>query len=145
MQGNRAAGVGILLHREFKERDMRRTWAAAGIVEGRGLAARVKRATFDICPVALYFPVQPSRADQQAPYRAAVKGLTVWLEGIVNSLPKRCTPIICVDLHNGMGIQRQGREWAEVESTAVGIGATRERRSRRAGEAMRTFCERQHL
>eukprot|EP00959_Pyramimonas_sp_CCMP1952_P053928 1127918-Pyramimonas_sp.AAC.1 len=87
--------------------------------------------------IALYFPPQPRRARLVPHYKETVRMLAQWYEGVLQQLPRRCTPLVHADLNDGMGISRISGRWQHVESQSMGPGRTREQRRGGAGEMMR--------
>ena len=78
-------------------------------------------------------------------YFATVGKFLKWIDGIVSHLGSSCTPIICTDLNDGIGLARDGHAWVRVESSALGETRTRVELPGGAGALFRNLLERHHL
>ena len=107
-----AAGCSILLGRKFREHDVVRVAVPPSNLLGRGLLVRATNRMADITFVALYYPPRPRELRAQAGYRQTCDLLTSWLASQLCALPQRTTPILGMDLNDGMGLIQHGRgEW----------------------------------
>lgn len=141
---NRSAGCALVLRRPFRRSHVRHTWACP--IPGRGVAAHVKGWHRDLLLICLYFPVCPVSALQFPAYAATVGKMVQWTESLLSGCGRACTPIIMTDLNDGMGIERVGPAWEEIDTDAVApAGRRQERKVEGAGHAFRILLERHFL
>ena len=94
--------------------------------------------------ISAYMPPQPSSNRELAPYQHTVRKICSWLDMILCTCGRSTTPIIGIDLNDGMGIHRQGRE--HIETRVVGQRAhTVEKHPLGAGASMRELMEKHHM
>ena len=100
---NRAAGTSILVGGRFRRNNIRDTFSPPPSLQGRGGAVRLVQGSVDLLPVALYFAPPPPKAAKK---RAWIKGTDIlleWVDKILCDAPLRTTPILLMDINDGLG------------------------------------------
>ena len=128
---NKACGVSIFFKKGFKVLGLMTPPPA---LRGRGGGARLRRGALDVLVLALYFPVRGAVA-----HRKAAEALFTWTQRCLMECPTRCTPLLCADLNDGLGLVKYEAgafsPWSEV------IGQVEPALEHESGTAWRRLCE----
>ncbi|CAK0812178.1 unnamed protein product, partial [Prorocentrum cordatum] len=128
---NKACGVSILFKKGFK---VLKLLAPPPALRGRGGGARLRRGALDILVLALYFPVRGL-----AVQRAAADALFTWTQRCLMDTPTRCTPLLCADLNDGLGMVKY--EAGVFSPLSEAIGGVEPALEHESGTAWRRLCE----
>jgi hypothetical protein len=139
---NKIAGCSIVLGKKFRMANIPRTWFAP--VPGRGLAVRLSGTACDLLVISAKFPPFATGGSSAA-YTATRKRLSLWIDALILSAGASCTPIVCTDFNDGVGLRRQGSHHEDAWSTAVGDTKTKEKSHDSAGPLMREVFERHEM
>ena len=126
-------GAGLCLAISRQTFSPRNVVSIADIPEefaGRVAAIRVKRQDVDFLFVAAYIPVEPHRTAE----RAKIAKLWEFLYKLLNNIPSRCVPIICMDANGRVGSQ-----------ASESIGSHDGQKENSNGKQLRELCEHHHL
>lgn len=115
---NKASGITLgLSRRHFKKELVSRVIAPPAHMLGRMAILRVKCPEADIAIIAVYLPPNPQ--DPQS--RRQVNDLISWIDQFIAHLPEGCLPMLMGDLNAHLGLQKEGHEWQNSSSVAVGM------------------------
>ena len=67
---------------------------------------RVRSADSDLLIISAYFPTKPKNAKGKPAHLAVVRKVAGWIDKLLDSAGKSCTPIVGVDLNDGIGIEK---------------------------------------
>ena len=139
---NRSAGVAVVLGPRFRERDVHSTHAGPAGLAGRFLGVHIRNCRVDIGIVVAYFPPAPWKAAEQARYRTTCRTLTAAIDEFFDKLGAGATPLLLMDLNDGMGKEGTRATQAPVRTEVVSEGsATLERTPDGAGALCRAVLE----
>ena len=87
----------------------------------------------------MYFPVQPRAQRNVSAYLTLVRKLARWLDNLLDRLGSSTTPILFMDLNDGMGLVKHVHGWQLADDLAcvAPIGARAERIVGGAGQEVR--------
>ena len=131
---NRAAGITIMLGKQWKEASVVRLWVPPAGLAGRGAAMRIRQGKLDLTILALYFPPRAGGV-----YKQCVERVMDFAQSVMRELPGRTTPVVLMDLNDGMGKEVVGGFERPIPSTAVGDACRSVEHW--AGHSMREFAE----
>eukprot|EP00959_Pyramimonas_sp_CCMP1952_P468822 9493867-Pyramimonas_sp.AAC.1 len=105
---NKSCGTSIMLHSKvFPQRCIRRIFCPPVELEGRCGAVRLKSGSLDVLFVTMYFPVYSSMRAGRDEQKRKVNKMLAWLRNLLLSTGGRCTPIVGMDLNDGLGRARE--------------------------------------
>ena len=136
-RSNKHAGVSISLAASKHKREelTHVAWPKDPCLAGRGLAVRSRRLTSDITFICAYVPPQASGK----PHNIAVK-LYDWVAQVLNKLPARTLPVLCLDANAWTGLDGSG-----VALHSAAIGPFDSAKENTNGRIFREFLERFYL
>ena len=140
---NKSAGVSLLIGPRLGKCDITCVRFPPASVGGRGGTLRLVSRNFDLKPIVLYFPPRPTTADAEKKYRETVDILLRFFESELNKAPARCTPLVFVDLNDGLGIRTLDGQ--QVVSQGGVVGTLAPKLEHYAGERFREICEAHHI
>ena len=126
-------GAGVCIAISSKTFSPRNVVSIADVPEefaGRVAAIRVRRQDVDFLFVAVYVPVEPHKTTD----RNKIAKLWEYLYKLLNNIPSRCVPVICIDANGRVGSQ-----------TSDSIGPCDSQRENSNGKQLRELCEHHHL
>lgn len=104
---NRSAGCAILHRQEFGEVCEECRASAATACRSRGAIRLQSRSppVRDLTVIVGYYPPRPRAqgASQGGVCMRTVMALTAWIGAMLSAAPTRSTPLVCVDLNDGIG------------------------------------------
>ena len=104
---NKSCGISIMLHKRwFRAPQIATRWCAGernAAIRGRGGAVRLRSGRFDITVIGIYIAPRPSRAEPKAKWIRQVDAVCEWIEWLLTQLPARTTPMLALDLNDGLG------------------------------------------
>eukprot|EP00959_Pyramimonas_sp_CCMP1952_P282736 5909563-Pyramimonas_sp.AAC.1 len=104
---DKACGTSTMLHNKvFPQRFIKKIIAPPVDLEGRCGAVRMKSDTMDILFVSMHFPVHSGARAGRAEQNRIVTRTLSWLRTLLRAVGARCTPIIGMDLNDGLGHAR---------------------------------------
>ena len=96
-----SCGVSIILRTQvFPRRNVARVYSPPEAYHGRFGAVRLKRGDLDVCVISLYMHTEPQKQIQQE------RNIQLWkyVGDFISRLPRRCTPILCLDANAHVGL-----------------------------------------
>ena len=112
---NASCGTAVIVGKKLAKCRVHPIVEAPPPIAGRGMSVRVSSRWADFSFIVGYFPPAPGRSDQMCQYRSTCRSVCDFLHSILLKTPGCSTPIIYVDLNDGMGIRKVGKEWQELE------------------------------
>lgn len=92
---NKSAGMAIAVHKRWSM-SVRKTWVPPARFQGRLAALRLRDGRGDYTIVAVYLRSTMSARDMQE----CIVGRLAWVSGLLESLPRRTTPILVGDFND---------------------------------------------
>ena len=96
-----------------------RVFSSSNDIVGRVGGARFKSASYDLCPIVAYYPMENCSAH----IRKIIDCINSWIIGVLLAFPARCTPLICTDMNGKLGEIVFGND--NGENAAVGNNESR--------------------
>ena len=84
------------------------TFEPDAALRGRGGGLRIRTNDLDIFAGGAYYPVRRTEAEYQDVIEKTSQQLTAWAEKTISSLPTRTTPLLAIDLNDGLGVRSNG-------------------------------------
>jgi hypothetical protein len=136
---NKSCGTAIVIGKRLARCKVHPTVKAPAPIAGRGMSMRVSSRWVDCTPIVAYYPPIPWSKDLYPQYRITCRELTCWLSKVLDGTPGCSTPLLYVDLNDGMGIQQIGSEWVPLDdlSCVSPEARNREKKPGGAGELFR--------
>ncbi|CAK0841938.1 unnamed protein product, partial [Prorocentrum cordatum] len=125
------AGSRYFFKKGFKVREL---LSPPPALRGRGGGARLRRGALGAPVLALYFPVRGL-----AVQRAAAEALFTRAQRCLMETPARCTPLLCADLNDGLGMVKH--EAGVCVPLSEAIGGVEPALEHESGAAWRRLCE----
>eukprot|EP00929_Paragymnodinium_shiwhaense_P107448 TRINITY_DN7354_c0_g1_i2.p2 TRINITY_DN7354_c0_g1~~TRINITY_DN7354_c0_g1_i2.p2 ORF type:complete len:1276 (+),score=12.13 TRINITY_DN7354_c0_g1_i2:152-3979(+) len=137
---NHCTGLLTAIHcRRFRAQHVRRIWTPPTALAGRVGAVRLKAGTADICVVNLYMCVEPTTEDMRETSRKTWS----FVHDIVNSLPRRCLPVLCSDTNGHIGLEPCEGGFVFTDDRSVGRADAESENFN--GCMLRTFLQKQSM
>ena len=141
---NKSAGLSIWLNkRSFSKHSVKYIGFPPDMLAGRGAVLRVKTSKSDICIIAGYPPPFAGTAKQFPKHRSIVQTLYKWIQKVVDELPARSTPFICLDANGKVGGSTESGMFSTTTSSAIGIVDPSEEDFN--GRALKEILEFEHM
>ena len=106
---NKHAGISFILNnRHLRCDNLVDKGALRGEAKGREAFLRFKALGSDFAFIGAYYPPKPNTKSAFPVYKKTCKKITDWLRETIGNLPATCTPVIAVDLNDGMGKTKMG-------------------------------------
>ena len=99
---NKSAGVSIWIGKDVKETDIKQIETPPPELGGRGMMMRIKTQRYDYTALVLYHPPKTATPRDLPRYKQTVQKLNKWANGVLKDTPSRSTPIVYVDLNDGL-------------------------------------------
>ena len=140
---NKHAGISFILNnRHLRCDNLVDKGTLKGEAKGRAAFLRFKAIGSDFALIGAYYPPKPNTKSAVSVYTKTCEKITDWLRETIGNLPATCTPIIAVDLNDGIGKTKNGREIKYNHTTVIEAHASRlEKISDGAGSSFRRLCE----
>lgn len=100
--GNKSCGISFLLTSSLHSQ-VRRVWVPPRDVAGRAAAVQIRQRDSDVTMRGVYLP---PRTGTQA-YRMAVDAVLKWGGQVLDEVPRRSTPMLCMDANDGFGMHQR--------------------------------------
>ena len=140
---NSHAGIGFLINnRTLKESNLVEKGAITGEARGRAAYVRFKVRGGDFAFLGAYFPPKPSVKSEHSKYLKTCELVANYLAEVIGKLPNGCTPLISVDLNDGIGRVKRGSKYVYNDTSVINEYASRmEKFEDGAGAMFRRVCE----
>ena len=140
---NKHTGISFILNnRSLRCDNLVDKGALKGEAKGRAAYLRFKARGGDFAIIGAYYPPKPGSKNSVSIYKKSCERITDWLGEVISNLPADCTPLIAVDLNDGMGKTKNGREIKYNDTTVIESHASRlEKILDGVGSHFRRLCE----
>ena len=135
--------IGFLMNnRTLKESNLVEKGAITGEARGRAAYVRFKVRGGDFAFLGAYFPPKPSVKSEHSKYLKTCELVANYLAEVIGKLPNGCTPLISVDLNDGIGRVKRGNKYVYNDTSVINEYASRmEKFEDGAGAMFRRVCE----
>ena len=140
---NKSSGVLLALRKPFTNEHIHQTWTPPPSLQGRALAARLKRGFFDLFVCCMYLPPRPQAASKRGGYQRTVEARLEWLDERLSEQKHRTTPLVLMDANDGIGLELRAGRYCSVETQC--LAAAGARREHAAGKRLREIMEKHHM
>jgi len=104
---NRSCGIHMFFKtRRFKVEHQVRVPPVPKGCQGRLGACRLRSGMCDLQVICGYYPPRPLAARLMPAYEKTVGAIDRWIRAVLSATPARCTPLLGVDLNDGLGLKQ---------------------------------------
>lgn len=141
---NKSCGISMYFDAtKFKPKNVARVYPVPAELQGRVAVVRMKSPWYDLVFVGAYMPPRPTAAAEQARYRTTVDKVLKFVGTVLSESRYRSTPVLGLDLNDGVGLQ--AAEWGYAAAAGPSVGGRNLQPEGYAGQNFRELMEVHHM